>query len=64
MRADRIKPGDILAGFPNRAVTGAERVPKDGWPKPWVPITTKSGISRDYPPDWDLPIHDRAGSDD
>lgn len=64
MRADRIKPGDILPGFPNRTVTAVERIHEDGWPKPWVRITSESGISHDYPPDWQITIHDRDQADD
>jgi hypothetical protein len=59
MRADKIHPGGILAGFPNRTITGVERVTKDGWPKPWIRVTTERGNSHDYPPDWDLSVHER-----
>jgi len=61
MRADRVKPGYSMAGFPNRRVTNVERVPKDGWPKPWVRITTELGTSYVYPPDYPLEV-ERAGS--
>lgn len=63
MRADRIKAGYSLAGFPNRKVTAVERVPKDGWPKPWVRITTESGTSHVYPPDYPLEVWTNTSAD-
>lgn len=64
MRADRIKVGDVLAGFPNRTVTAAESVTEPGWPKPWIRITTTLGTSPAVPPDYPFTIQDRDVPDD
>jgi len=69
MRADKIKAGYSLAGFPNRNITKVERFtkmyrPGEPWPKQWVRITTETGKVLEAPPDWDLQVWTNTSKDD
>ena len=70
MRADKIKAGYSLPGFPNKKIVKVERFTKpvrEGqmpWPKPWVRIHAE-GLADpvECPPDWRLDVWTNTSKD-